>query len=94
MPKTNKANISKEQLLADGWTETGDLVFTIEKKVPNRNPLNSSGDTDIKLVVHGLYNCWRFAILLPDGGLLNFVANSMEELKSFEEKIAFYDPAY
>ena len=89
-----KADISKEELEADGWVRTIDPVYLYEKKIENRNPLNASEDSDIKLLIHGMYNQWTFAISLPDGGLLNFVANSMKELKEFEDKILFYDPPF
>jgi len=90
-----KATITIEQMIEDGWKKKRDKVFPYEKKIPNRNPINSTPeDSDIKLVVHGMYNCWTFAVLLPDGGMLNFVANSMKELKDFENKIDFYDPPF
>lgn len=95
MKDIKKAEITPEQMLADGWIKTDDKVVIFEKKIENRNPINDDPeDTDIKLIVHGYYNAWRFAILFPDGGMLNFVANSMRELKEFEEKIDFYDCPY
>lgn len=88
------SEITKEALLADGWVLTVSGMFPIEKKLENINPLNSSEESDIKLVVHQMYNVETFAIGLPDGGLLNFSANSMEELKAFEAAISFYDPPF
>lgn len=89
-----KSNISKEKLLKAGWIETTDSCFPVKKVIPNRNPINNSEDSEINLVLHGMYNGWTFAVLFPDGGLLNFVANSMDELTEFEEKINFYDPSF
>jgi hypothetical protein len=91
---STKFDLSKEVLLKDGWTETGELGFFMEKAIPNRNPINNSEDSEIKLIIHGMYNQQTFAILLPDGGMLNFVANSLKELKAFEERIFFYDPPF
>lgn len=89
------ANITKEQLLADGWKETGDPVHILEKDIENTNPINNNPeDTDIKLCIHGMYNQWTFAVVFPSGAMLNFVANSMDELKSFENAILFYDYEY
>lgn len=95
MAKLKKASITKEQLLADGWKETDDKVFILEKEIENRNPINSDPeDTDIKLVIHGMYNQWTFAVLFPSGAMLNFVANSMRDLKKFESMLWFYDCEY
>ena len=88
------ADITKEALLQDGWVETEDPAWPAQKKLENLNPLNNSEDSDIKLVVHGMYNSSQFAVLLPDGGLLNFSPSSMEELKAFETMISFYDPPF
>lgn len=89
-----KSDISEEAMIAAGWTKSGDPVFLFEKEIPNDNPINDSEDSQLRVVVHGMYNCWTFAILLPDGGLLNFVANSMKELQDFEDRITFYDPPF
>lgn len=92
-----KCTITKHDLAADGWTINPDNEPShfAEKKLPNRNPINSTpGDTDIKLVLHALYNSTTFAVELPNGALLNFVANSMEQLKAFENAITFYDAEY
>jgi hypothetical protein len=88
------ADITEAHLIEDGWTKTVHPVYPFQKSVPNRNPLNNSEDSEIRLVIHGMYNAWRFAIALPDGGLLNFVVNSMRELKDFESRIDFYDPPF
>lgn len=89
-----KIDITEEALLADGWKQTGDNAVVAEKVIENRNPLNASEDSEIKLIIHNMYNQNAFAVLLPDGGMLNFVANSMEELRSFERAISFYDPPF
>jgi hypothetical protein len=41
-----------------------------------------------------MYNCETFAVILPDGGMLNFQVNSMAELQAFEKAIKFYDPPF
>jgi hypothetical protein len=94
MAKKKYADISIEQLLADGWVKTEDQVTPFKKSIENRNPLNNSEDSNIELILHGMYNTTTFAILLPDGGMLNFVANSMAELQAFEKAINFYDPPF
>ena len=88
--------ITKEELFKNGWIELKDNqgVF-IEKLIKNRNPINDTPeDTDIKLIVHYFFNVEQFAVLLPDGGMLNFNVESMEELNEFESKINFYDCPY
>lgn len=89
--------ITIELLLADGWIK--DAEFSPEtyfvKHIENSNPINSTPeDTDIKLIIHGMYNAQNFAVLFPDGGMLNFVANTMEDLKKFESMLSFYDCPY
>ena len=95
MATVKKADITKDQMLADGWKEMDDKFFILEKEIENINPLNNDPeDTDIKLVVHGMYNQWTFAVLFPSGAMLNFVANSMKDLKKFESMLLFYDCEY
>lgn len=92
-----KIGITKEKLIADGWIENEEkpAMFLMEKSIPNRNPINNDpDDTDIKLVVHGMYNQWTFAVLFPSGAMLNFIANSMKALKQFENSLWFYDCEY
>ncbi|WP_276483581.1 hypothetical protein [Paraflavitalea pollutisoli] len=89
-----KIDITEEALLADGWTLTGDESIVAEKVIENRNPLNASEDSEIKLIIHNMYNQNAFAVLLPDGGMLNFIANSMKDLQAFERAIDFYDPPF
>lgn len=94
-----QTNITKEKLIEDGWVEPNDkdtkLVIALEKIIENRNPINDDPeDTEIRLIIHRFYNEHRFAIRFPNGGMLNFVANSMQELKDFENKIDFYDCPY
>lgn len=88
--------ITKELLIENGWIQLDDSPgFILEKPIENRNPINNTpDDTDIRLVLHVLLNTPQFAILLPGGGLLNFVANSIEELIEFENKINYYDCPY
>lgn len=87
--------IIKEDLTKRGWVETtpetGAPLFLMEKKIENINPINASEDTNISLVVHRLLNVPKFAILLPDGGMLNFNFETLEQLDLFEEMIEFYD---
>lgn len=95
MSKSKKPTpLSADALLANGWTQTGEHDIIARKKIENRNPLNASEDSDIELVVHGMYNSQTFALLLPDGGMLNFVVNNMKELQAFEKAIDFYDPPF
>lgn len=95
MSNKKKADISPEQMEADGWVKTTDPAYLYKKAIPNRNPINCTPeDSDICLIVHGLYNQWTFAVQFPDGGLLNFVANSMDDLKKFESMLNFYDPPF
>lgn len=96
MAKQKVSDITPELLIKDGWVENEDKTdpFRFEKKLPNRNPLNASEDSDISLVLHFMYNCPTFAIAIPDGAMLNFVANSMKELKFIETRINFYDPPF
>lgn len=95
LQKIQSTPLTKDLLIENGWIEKGnDPSCFAEKPIENRNPLNASEDSDIKLIVHGMYNQNTFAVLLPDGGLLNFVANSLEELKQFENAIKFYDPPF
>lgn len=89
-----KSDITLEALKADGWKETKDSTVFAEKKIPNRNPLNASEDSDITLVIHGMYNDQTFAVSFPDGGLLNFSIATMAELQAFEKAIMFYDPPF
>jgi hypothetical protein len=92
-----KIDITKEALLADGWIEVKEdlKVVHLEKLIPNRNPINSCpDDTDIKLILHSFFNQPAFAVFMPDGSMLNFVANSMKDLRKFESMINFYDCPY
>lgn len=86
--------VTIDALWSDGWIKTNDPVTPMQKKIENINPLNDSEDSDIKLVIHKMYNTESFAIVFPDGGLLNFHVGSMEELKAFEKAIVFYDPPF
>lgn len=92
--KRIQSDITLEALLADGWTKTNDPVSPLEKKIVNLNPLSAPEDSDIKMVVHCMYNDQTFAVLLPDGGMLNFQPGSMADLQAFEKAIMFYDPPF
>jgi len=92
--KKSEAIFTPETLKAAGWKKKKDPVFPFEKKIKNRNPLNNSEDSDIKLVLHSLYNQLQFALLLPDGGMVNLNITSFEDIKAFEDKIDFYDPPF
>lgn len=91
-------DITIELLTADGWVKpegNDGIGIYFEKKLPNRNFLNNTPeDSDISLILHGMYNSQNFAVQLPNGAMLNFIANSMAELKSFEKALYFYDPEY
>lgn len=91
----NKVVFTTEWMLENGWVKTNDPISNFEKELPNNNPINTDPeDTGIKLIVHSTFNKAQFAILLPDGGMLNFTANSIEELQAFEKAIDFYDCPY
>ena len=92
---SERTKITKELLSEDGWVYSDGQVIFMEKEIPNRNPINNAKDeTGISLVLHGLYNSSTFAVSFPDGGMLNFAANSMEDLKKFEQMLNFYDPNF
>lgn len=92
----NTEKLTVEQLKEHGWVSTPEdaPVCVLEKKIPNCNPLNASEDTNISLIVHGMYNEPQFAVLLPDGGMLNFNFETLEQLQLFEKMIAFYDAPF
>lgn len=95
--KIKNANIKEAEMIADGWIKSTEQppIILFEKPMKNRNPINNTPeDTDIKLIFHGYYNQWTFAILFPNGAMLNFVANSMDELRDFENRLLFYDCEY
>ena len=90
-------DITEEKMIADGWIKSKEqpAIVLFEKPIENINPINDDPeDTSIKLIVHGYYNSWTFAVLFPDGGMLNFVANTMAELQDFEKRLTFYDCPY
>jgi hypothetical protein len=74
--KRIQSDITLDALLADGWIKTSDPVSPLKKEIINRNPLSAREDSDIKLVVHGMYNDQTFAVLLPDGGMLKVIARA------------------
>lgn len=88
--------ITIELLESRGWVKTpkDSPICFMEKKIENANPLNASEDTDISLIIHGMYNSENFAVLLPDGGMLNFNVETMEQLDLFEKMIVFYDAPF
>ena len=95
--EVKKSDITEAEMIADGWIKSTEqpAVILFEKPIENLNPINNTPeDTDIKLVVHGYYNQWTFAVLFPNGAMLNFVANSMAELRDFENRLLFYDCEY
>ena len=94
---SKKELITEEKMIADGWIKSKEEppVILYRKPIENINPINSDPeDTSIELIVHGFYNEWTFAVLFPSGAMLNFVANTMKELKDFERMILFYDCEY
>lgn len=92
---SNTIVFTNEWMLENGWKKTDEPGVVFEKELPNNNPINTdSEDTGIKLIVHMFFNTPRFAVLFPDGGMLNFIANSIEELQAFEKAIDFYDCPY
>ena len=91
-----KAGFSVKSLIDNGWViNQDDPIFVLEKPIENRNPINDNPeDTGIKLVVHRMNNSHTFAVLFPNGAMLNFVADSIEQLNDFEKKILYYDCEY
>lgn len=91
-----KTEIKKDSLIKNGWIQVKDeMGIFMTKDIPNENPINDDPeDTDIKLILHGMYNVHTFAVLFPDGGMLNFIANTIEELNDFENRLTFYDCPY
>jgi hypothetical protein len=89
-----KSDITADKLLDSGWIKTNDAVTPFTKAIVNRNPLNTSEDSDIKMVVHCMYNEWTFAVCLPDGGMLNLNVQNFSQLKQIENAINFYDPPF
>jgi len=87
--------ITKELLISDGWEFVqDDPSISMEKKLANHNPICEDETTDIYLAIHNDYNVNMFAVILGECGMLNFKAESMEELKDFESKILFFDPNF
>ena len=88
-----KSTITKEQLLENGWEETGDDVVPIHKIIGT-----AMGDEDhpdkLSLVLHRYNNVNMFAVSMPDGALLNFNPASIKQLNAFEKLILSYEPAY
>ena len=91
-----RKKITLEMLKERGWKETPESnpICLLEKKIENINPVNSSEDTDISLIVHGMYNNHQFALALPDGGMLNFGFETIEQLELFEKMIMWYDAPF
>ncbi len=59
MDNKKMADISAEQMEVDGGVKGTDPVYLYSKPIPNRNPINNTPEnSDIKLIVHGLYNEW------------------------------------
>lgn len=89
--------ISVDALEKAGWVKTNDEIgmYPMEKEIENRNFLNTTPeDTSIKLAVHRMYNSDQFAVLFPNGAMLNFNPESMEDLEAFERMLYFYDCEY
>jgi hypothetical protein len=90
-----KKPITKEELLANGWEETNDAVFPIKKCLSDKEHEDYDAEEgDIELVIHGMHNIWAFGLSLPDGGLVDIVVDSIEQLNMFEKMIAGYNPPY
>ena len=89
------SKITPELLLENGWVKTDDPIVIFEKKIENRNPINSDPeDTDLKLIVHGYFGGWMFALFFPNGAMLNIMVKDIDELNAFENMIGFYDCEY
>lgn len=81
-------------LISMGFEKTSDSVYLFEKILPNNNPLNESEETQLKIIVHTLYNVPSFAIVFPDGGMLNLNIKNFAQLPVIEAMINFYDPSF
>lgn len=87
--------ITKENLLKDGWQETKDPIFLMKKKLQDTIPEGDENDDNaLAFVVHRIYNVLTLALALPDGALLNLNVKSIEELQQFDVMIVSYDPPY
>ena len=81
-----------DKLLEDGWIKTED---GFKKEIPNRNPLNyTPEEAGIKLIIHHWFNVPKFAVLFPDGGMLDLQIKSFKHLKQVEDAIDFYNPNF
>jgi len=87
----SKETIDKDKLLKLGWVEGTDPIYPMSKVLSDPE-INE--EDHLRLVVHQLEGGWMFAVSMPDGGLLNFVAHSTEELQTFEKMIHSYNPTY
>ena len=82
-----QSKITRQQLLDNGWTELNEEIpiYLFEKQL---------GESQLKMVVHALYNSPVFALVLPDGGMLNIDVGTIEDLSTFTSAITSYDPNY
>jgi len=85
--------ITREELLKNGWYETEDPVLPLSKKLPNQNPLNPE-DSLLELIAHSYYNEPAIGLLLPNGAIINLNISTIQELITFEKMINFYDPEF
>ena len=87
------SGISKETLLKNGWIEQDDPLIPFIKKIENRNPINDDDEeTGLNFVVHLHTNYPVFALLLPDGGFINFNISDYNDIENIERLVDYYDP--
>lgn len=90
-PDQPQFTITKEQLTENGWTfnENG-FPFYAQKDLTE----GPDAEDKIQLVLHGWNGRQDFALLLPDGGMVNIGPYTIEELNLFERMILSYEPNY
>lgn len=85
--------ITPEVLKKDGWERNEEYGW--HKPLPNQNPINNTPEeTGLKLILHFNFNIPQFAVLFPDGGMLNFNVENFDDLKRFEKSIYFYNAPF
>lgn len=90
------STITREQLVANGWTETGDRMFPAKKSLIDKT--NPDCDPEIgewDLVVHCFNNNgWEFGMMLPDGSRIDLNPRCIEDLNAYERMMAKYEPNF
>lgn len=88
----NKAEITPEALLADGWEKNEGNPMSPFSKVLTEKTEDLGA---MKMVISRYYNSGYLpAIVLPEGGLLWLTCKDMEHLRAVETSIAGYEPVW